>query len=61
MVFIDDFAIELWVYRMRTKNKVIDKFITFHAMVEHEPGNKTECIKIDNRGEYISPFDNYYK
>ncbi|GJT03502.1 phospholipase-like protein [Tanacetum coccineum] len=31
----------------------------FHALVERQTGKKLKCIRTDNRGEYIGPFDAY--
>ncbi|GKB97559.1 putative RNA-directed DNA polymerase [Tanacetum coccineum] len=39
----------------RTEN-ILD---LFHALVERQTGKKLKCIRTDNGGEYIGPFDTY--
>ena len=36
-------------------------FKYFQALSERQTGKKLKCIRIDNGGEYIGPFDNYCK
>ena len=36
-------------------------FKKFQAISERQTGKKLKCIRNDNCGEYIGPFDNYYK
>lgn len=57
VTFIDDFSRKLWVYPMKTKDQVLQKFKVFHALVERETGRKLKCMRTDNGGEYIGPFD----
>ncbi|GJX59461.1 putative RNA-directed DNA polymerase [Tanacetum coccineum] len=42
-----------------TKDQVLDVFKQFHALVERQTGKKLKCIRTDNGGEYIVPFDAY--
>ncbi|GJS69001.1 putative RNA-directed DNA polymerase [Tanacetum coccineum] len=42
-----------------TKDQVLDVFKQFHALVERQTGKKLKCIRTDNGGEYIGPFDAY--
>ncbi|GJS40462.1 putative RNA-directed DNA polymerase [Tanacetum coccineum] len=44
---------------LKTKDQVLDVFKQFHALVERQTGKKLKCIRIDNGGEYIGPFDAY--
>ncbi|GKA22209.1 putative RNA-directed DNA polymerase [Tanacetum coccineum] len=44
---------------MKTKDQVLDVFKQFHALVERQTWKKLKCIRTDNGGEYISPFDAY--
>ena len=59
VTFIDDCSRKTWAYTLKTKDKVLDTFKTFQASVERETGKKLKCIRTDNRGEYIGPFDKY--
>ncbi|GJV75560.1 retrovirus-related pol polyprotein from transposon TNT 1-94, partial [Tanacetum coccineum] len=40
-------------------DQVLDVFKKFHALVERQKGKKLKCIRSDNGGEYIGPFDAY--
>ena len=40
---------------------MFDVFKQFQALSERRTGKKLKCIRTDNGGEYIGPFDNYYK
>ncbi|GKD29930.1 putative RNA-directed DNA polymerase [Tanacetum coccineum] len=44
-----------------TKDQVSDVFKQFHALVKRQTGKKLKCIRSDNGGEYIRPFDVYCK
>ncbi|GJZ82180.1 putative RNA-directed DNA polymerase [Tanacetum coccineum] len=61
VTFIDDHSRKVWVYTLKTKDQVLDVFKQFHALVERQTGKKLKCIRSDNRGEYIGPFDAYCK
>ena len=57
MTFIDDYSRYVWVYFMKQKSKTLAKFKEFKLMVESEVGSKIQCLRMDNRGEYI--FDEF--
>ncbi|GJR20718.1 putative RNA-directed DNA polymerase [Tanacetum coccineum] len=59
VTFIDDHSRKVWVYTLKTKDQVLDVFKQFHALVERQTGKKLKCIRTDNGGEYIGPFDAY--
>ena len=59
VTFIDDHSRKIWVYTLKTKDKVLDVFKQFHALVERQSGEKLKCIRTDNGGEYSGPFDEY--
>ena len=44
---------------MKTKDEMLQAFEHFHAFVERETGEKLKCVRIDNRGEYCGPFDEF--
>ncbi|RDX83248.1 hypothetical protein CR513_35855, partial [Mucuna pruriens] len=52
---------KLWVYTLKSKDKVLEKFKHFQALVERQSGKKVKCIRSDNGGEYCGPFDVYCK
>lgn len=59
VTFIDDCSRKVWVYTLKTKDQVLDVFKQFHALVERQTGKKLKCVRTDNGGEYIGPFDAY--
>jgi transposase InsO family protein len=59
VTFIDDHSRKLWVYALKTKDQVLDVFKHFQAKVERETGKKLKCVRSDNSGEYLGPFDEY--
>ena len=59
--FIDDHSRKIWVYPLKSKDQVFDVFKQFQALSERPTGKKLRCIRTDNGGEYIGPFDNYCK
>ena len=58
---IDDFSREVWVYVLKTKDQVLSVFKQFQVSVERETEKKIKCLRTDNGGEYIGPFDAYCK
>lgn len=54
LTFIDDYSRKVFVYFLKTKNEVIDKFIEFKALVENQTDRKIKCIRSDNGGEFCN-------
>ena len=59
VTFIDDHSRKVWAYTLKTKDQVLDVFKHFQANVERETGRQMKCVRSDNGGEYIGPFDQY--
>ena len=59
--FIDDHSRKIWVYSLKSKVQVLDVFKQFQALSERQTGKKLKCIRTDNGGEHISPFDDYFR
>ncbi|CAH9138620.1 unnamed protein product [Cuscuta epithymum] len=59
VTFIDDHSRKVWVYTLKSKDQVFEVFKQFHVSVERQTGKKLKCIRTDNGGEYIGPFDAY--
>ena len=60
--FIDDKTRYVWVYPLRTKDEVYEKFREWKAMVELATGKRLKVINTDNGGEYTSrEFETYLK
>jgi hypothetical protein len=50
--FIDDFSRNRWIYFLRNKYKVFDKFKEFKALVENQTEKKIKVLRTDNGGEF---------
>jgi transposase InsO family protein len=50
--FIDDFSRNTWIYFLRKKSEVFDKFKEFKALVENQTKNKIKVLRTDNGGEF---------
>ena len=60
--FIDDKTRYVWVYFLRTKGEVYEKFLEWKAMVELATEKRLKAIRTDNGGEYTSrKFQEYLK
>ena len=49
--FIDDFSRNSWIYFLRKKSEVFDKFKEFKALVENQIEKKIKALRKDNGGE----------
>ena len=61
VTFIDDFSRKVWAFPLKSKDQVLSVFKQFQASVERETKKKIKCIRTNNGGEYIGPFDAYCK
>jgi transposase InsO family protein len=61
VTFIDDFSRKVWPFPLKSKDQVLSVFKQFQDLVERETEKKIKCIRTDNGGEYIRPFDAYCK
>lgn len=62
VTFIDDFSRKVFVYFIKNKSEVLDKFIEFKNRVENELNRKIKVLRSDNGKEYINKsFDTYLK
>ena len=50
--FIDYFSRNTWIYFLRKKSKVFDRFKKFKAMVEIQTEKKIKVSRTDNGGEF---------
>jgi transposase InsO family protein len=50
--FIDDFSRNTWIYFLRNKYEVFDKFKEFKALVENQTEKKIKVLRTDNGGEF---------
>jgi hypothetical protein len=54
VLFIDDYSRKTWIYFLKAKDEVFDKFQEFRALVENQTGRKIRVLRSDNGGEYTS-------
>lgn len=54
LTFINDFTRKTWVYFLKNKSEVFEKFINFKELVEYQSGLHIKVLRIDRGGEYIS-------
>jgi len=51
---IDDYSRKTWIYFLKAKDEVLNKFQEFKDLVENLSRRKIKILRSDNRGEYIS-------
>jgi hypothetical protein len=54
VTFIDDFSHYTWVYLLKRKSEVFEKFQKWKALVENASGRKLKVLRTDQGGEYMS-------
>ena len=54
LTFIDDKTRYVWVYTLKHKARVFDRFVEWKALVEKQSGQKLKVLRTDNGGEYTS-------
>jgi transposase InsO family protein len=52
--FIDDYSRKTWIYFLKAKNEVFNKFKEFKALVENLSEKKIKILRSDNGGEFTS-------
>jgi len=62
VTFIDDFSRKVWVYFLKQKSEIFDKFKLWKAEVENQTGRKIKYLRSDNGIEYTnSRSENYMR
>jgi hypothetical protein len=62
VIFIDGYSIKTWLYLLKTKDEVFNKFQEFKAEIENLMNKKIKTLRTDNGGEYTSKeFVAFYK
>ncbi|KAL4588677.1 hypothetical protein LXL04_001570 [Taraxacum kok-saghyz] len=52
VIFLDDFSHFVWVYPLRAKSDVFDKFVHFRSFVKNQFETDIKSFQCDNGGEY---------
>lgn len=62
LTFIDDFSRKTFVYFLKQKSEVFEKFKEWKALVENQTNKKLKVIRSDNGGEFVNlSFQNFMK
>lgn len=62
LTFIDDYSRKTFVYFLKQKSDVFEKFKEWKALVENQTNKKLKVIRSDNGGEYVnSKFQNFLR
>jgi len=60
--FIDDFSRNTWIYFLRNKYELFDRFKEFKALVENHTEKKIKVLRTDNDREFCKKeFEEFYK
>jgi hypothetical protein len=60
--FIDDFSRKTWIYFLRKKYKVFDRFKEFKDLVENQTEKRIKVMRTDNDGEFCrNKFEEFCK
>jgi hypothetical protein len=54
VIFIDDYSRKTWLYLLKRKDEVFNKFQEFKAEIENLTNKKIKTLRADNGGEYTS-------
>ena len=54
LTFIDDFSRYTWVFFIKKKSEVLEKFTELKALIENASGKKIKILRSDNDREYVS-------
>jgi hypothetical protein len=62
VIFINDYSKKTWLYLLKTKDEVFNKFQEFKAEIENLTNKKIKTLRTDNGGEYTpKEFVSFYK
>jgi hypothetical protein len=53
LTFIDEFSRCTWVYFLKLKRNVFDKFLSYKALVENKSGHQIQMLRTDNGDKYV--------
>jgi hypothetical protein len=54
VIFIDDYSRKTWIYLLKTKDEVFNKFQEFKVEIENLMNKKIKTLRTNNGGEYTS-------
>ena len=53
LTFIDDLSHYTWVYFLKNKSHVFERFKEFKALAKTKCGQPIMCLRYDNGGKYV--------
>lgn len=53
LIFLDDFSRMVFVYIVKKKSEVVDKFVEFKQFAENQTGRHIKILRTDNETEYV--------
>ena len=54
ITFIDDYSGNTWIYFLKSKTEVFEKFKEFKALIENLSNKRIKTLRSNNSGEYTS-------
>ena len=54
ITFIDDYSRKTWIYFLKAKSEVFEKFKEFKALIENISDKRIKTLQLENGGEYTS-------
>ena len=54
VTFTDDHSRKTWIYFLKTRDEVFNRFKEFKALVENLTGKRIKVLRSDNGGEYTN-------
>ena len=54
ITFIEDYSRKTWIYFLKAKNEVFEKFKELKALIENFSDKRIKTLRSDNGGEYTS-------
>ncbi|KAJ9560780.1 hypothetical protein OSB04_005940 [Centaurea solstitialis] len=54
VIFVDDCTRMTWIYFLKNKSEVFDKFISFFTMIQTQFKKPIQIVRSDNGGEYVN-------
>jgi hypothetical protein len=54
LTFIDDISRRTWIYFLKLKSEVFDKFLAYRTLVKKQSRHQIQKLRTDNGGEYVN-------
>lgn len=54
LTLIDDFSRKVWVFLLKTKDEVFERFLEWKTLLENQTGQKIKYLRTDNGLEYLN-------